>query len=183
MSVWKEFWVSDCSCLGSQGDTVPLAAVLLQCVQHFIPRLSHVVAACPRIRRRHIHVLGSVLAPCFCLACDGRFPALNVVAILLDAITIGMYYGYAGSNSFNTFMCIVNLLLRPITSLVLLRFYNERAGRFSAINFPGLPGFGTTGFTDRASYEDLERTRLGPHQSIPTHHQQPEASPTDVLTK
>lgn len=66
-------------------------------------------------------------------------------------------------------MSIANLLLRPITSLVLLRFYNDRAGRYatSTIGFPGLGSFGSipgsNAGTMRGSYEDID----GHHQSVP----------------
>lgn len=143
--------------------------------------------------------------------------SLNILSIILDAITIGLYYGWTGSNSFNTLyvfifyqmmiteltwlvtfsdvclnewhginktwsMVITNLLLRPITSLVLLRFYNERAGRYSALNIPGFGSFGSTGAA-RGSYEDLDGrigTTVGgaPHQSVPSHHNQPFATPS-----
>lgn len=61
-------------------------------------------------------------------------------------------------------MLITNLLLRPITSIILIRFYNER-GRLSPLSFAGLPVFGaSTSAGDsrgpgasRASYEDLDR--------------------------
>lgn len=105
---------------------------------------------------------------------------INILSIVFDAITIGMYYDVAGSTSFSNFMIIVNLLLRPITSLVLLRFYNERVGHQSAINF--LPGFGATGFTDRGSYEDLERGRMAPQQSVPAHHSSSDPQ-VDVIVK
>lgn len=70
-------------------------------------------------------------------------------------------------------MAITNLLLRPITSLVLLRFYNERAGRYATLNIPGFGNFGATG--GRGSYEDLDVAGPGParpqpHQSVPSNH-------------
>lgn len=69
-------------------------------------------------------------------------------------------------------MAITNLLLRPITSLVLLRFYNERAGRYATLNIPGFGNFGNPG--GRGSYEDLDvagsAPRLVPHQSVPSNH-------------
>lgn len=69
-------------------------------------------------------------------------------------------------------MAITNLLLRPITSLVLLRFYNERAGRYATLNIPGFGNFGAA--TGRGSYEDLDvagpGARTTPHQSVPTNH-------------
>ena len=94
-------------------------------------------------------------------------PALNILSVPLDAITIGTYYGSAGGTSCSTFMSIVNLLLRPVTSLVLLRFYNDRVGNYSGVR---LPGFGTSAFGERSMYEDLERNRPAPQQSVPSHH-------------
>jgi hypothetical protein len=87
--------------------------------------------------------------------------ALNVFSIVFDAITIGIYYGYGNSNAFSTFMVITNLLLRPITSLVLLRFYNERSGRYSSFLPPSFSsGFG--GSPGRSSYEDIDAAGRGP---------------------
>ena len=72
-------------------------------------------------------------------------------------------------------MAITNLLLRPITSLVLYRVYNERNGRYSTFGFPGLGGmtsttgnaFGTTHpSSGRGSYENIDNTV--PHQSVPS---------------
>ncbi|KAI1309373.1 Type-1 angiotensin II receptor-associated protein-like [Halotydeus destructor] len=91
--------------------------------------------------------------------------AINVFSIVFDAITIGIYYGSGQSNAFSTFMVITNLLLRPITSLVLLRFFNERSGRFSSsplFSAFGAPFGGLV--SGRSAYEDIDRT---PHQSIP----------------
>lgn len=121
--------------------------------------------------------------------------ALNVLSILLDAIIIGIYYGVS-TNAFSTFMLIVNLLLRPITSLILLRFYNER-GRLSSINFSGLPVFGASTSAgesripgaSRASYEDLDRQPIRPkdipppthHQSVPSHHRSSDSPTVDLL--
>ena len=121
--------------------------------------------------------------------------SINVISILFDAIVIGIHYGSASSTSFSTFMVIVNLLLRPITSLILLRFYNER-GRMSSINFSGLPVFGAStsaGETrvpgaSRASYEDLDRQPIRPkdlpsthHQSVPSHHRSSDSPTVDLL--
>lgn len=50
---------------------------------------------------------------------------LDLIAILLDAVTIGVYTSNRPF-TFAALMLIINLLLRPITSLVLLRFFNER---------------------------------------------------------
>ena len=69
-------------------------------------------------------------------------------------------------------MAITNLLLRPISSLVLYRVYNERQGRYSTFGFPGLGGLASTGpaphgSSGRGSYENLDHTNP-PHQSVPS---------------
>lgn len=82
--------------------------------------------------------------------------AINVFSIIFDAITIGLYYGVSNSTGFATFMIITNLLLRPVTSLVLLRFYNDRSGRYSSNPlFGGLAAPFTS--NTRAAYEDIDR--------------------------
>lgn len=55
-------------------------------------------------------------------------------------------------------MVITNLLLRPITALVLLRFYNERSGQYSSFLPTGLgTGFASPfGPVARGSYEDID---------------------------
>ncbi|RWS04109.1 type-1 angiotensin II receptor-associated protein-like protein, partial [Dinothrombium tinctorium] len=89
---------------------------------------------------------------------------IDFAAILLDAITIGLYYGSNGSTAFSTFMVIANLLLRPITSLVLLRFYNERSGRYT--NY-GL-GFAGPSSGNRASYEEIDHRQSVPQSVVDT---------------
>jgi len=70
-------------------------------------------------------------------------------------------------------MAIANLLLRPISSLVLLRVYNERCGRYSTFGFPGLSGLNPSngnntrgGGTGRGAYENLDSGV--PHQAVPS---------------
>lgn len=116
--------------------------------------------------------------------------SLNVASILFDAITIGNFY--RDGSSWRNFILITNLLLRPVSSLVLLRFYNER-GRLSSMNFSGLPVFGASAGeqripgTNRASYEDLDRQPirprdLPPHQSIPSHHRSSDSPTVDLIS-
>ncbi len=70
-------------------------------------------------------------------------------------------------------MAIANLLLRPISSLVLLRVYNERCGRYSSLGFPGLGGLSPSrgndlsgGGAGRGSYENIDNA--APRQSVPS---------------
>ncbi|CAG2170292.1 unnamed protein product [Oppiella nova] len=95
---------------------------------------------------------------------------INLLSIILDAITIGVYYDDAHNRPC---MAITNLMLRPITSLVLLRIYNERNGRYSTFGFPGLGGLnpsggpaGGGGNTGRGSYENIDGS--APRQSVPS---------------
>ncbi|CAG2122759.1 unnamed protein product [Medioppia subpectinata] len=110
---------------------------------------------------------------------------INLLSIVLDAITIGIYYEESHNRpwfGFSIFMAITNLLLRPITSLVLLRVYNERNGRYSTFGIPGLGGlnpsgggagmFGTGGGAGgRGSYENIDGAAAGggaPRQAVPS---------------
>jgi hypothetical protein len=70
-------------------------------------------------------------------------------------------------------MAIANLLLRPISSLVLLRVYNERCGRYSSFGFPGLGGSSPSrgndlsgGGAGRGAYENIDNAV--PRQSVPS---------------
>lgn len=111
---------------------------------------------------------------------------INLAAILLDAITIGVYTSNRPFK-FPTFMLIVNLLIRPITSLLLLRYYNERSGRYNDFTIPGFSDYGasrrsgfgaegTTGTLGRSAYEDIDNR---PYQQAPSH--QDTAAPTRDL--
>jgi hypothetical protein len=108
---------------------------------------------------------------------------LNFLSIVFDAITIGVYYDLDHNHAvwfgFTLFITIANLLLRPISSLVMLRVYNERCGRYSSFGFPGLSGLNPTGSvlsgggggvgagtTGRGSYENIDSGV--PHQSVPS---------------
>jgi len=42
-------------------------------------------------------------------------------------------------------MSITNLIIKPFTSFVLYRLYQERGGQYGDFNFPGMPGFGVGG--------------------------------------
>ncbi|XP_054153019.1 type-1 angiotensin II receptor-associated protein-like [Oppia nitens] len=112
---------------------------------------------------------------------------INILSIVIDAISIGIYYepNHAPWFGFSLFMAITNLLLRPITSLVMLRVFNERSGRYSTFGFPGLGSvnpsaanagsgvFGSTGGIGgggpgRGSYENIDGQNRVPHQSVPS---------------
>jgi hypothetical protein len=87
--------------------------------------------------------------------------AVNAVSIVLDVLVIAMYFPDTGNGSerFSAAMAILNLILRPFTTLVLYRIYVERANATGA-TVPTI--FGTQ---QRSPYEDIGGTV---HQTVPT---------------
>ncbi|XP_023220915.1 type-1 angiotensin II receptor-associated protein-like [Centruroides sculpturatus] len=76
---------------------------------------------------------------------------VDVAAIILDMISISIYFNHANSHTmrFAIVMSIANIVIRPISAIILLRIYNERSGRYSTFSIPGL-NFG------RGPYEDID---------------------------
>ncbi|KAH6933899.1 hypothetical protein HPB50_018680 [Hyalomma asiaticum] len=59
-------------------------------------------------------------------------------------------------------IAIVNLLFRPVSSVFLLRIFNERGGRYADL---GIPNFaGGVGSSGRGQYDDIDQTTT---QSVP----------------
>lgn len=89
--------------------------------------------------------------------------AVSATSIVLDVMVIAMYFPHtdSGSERFSAAMAILNLILRPLTTLVLYRIYVERANAAGAI-VPTVFGVGTQ---QRAPYEDIGGAV---HQSVPT---------------
>lgn len=85
---------------------------------------------------------------------------VNILSIFLDVISVAIYYPRAHDYSevhFSAAMFIINLLLRPVTSVLLVKVYNERSGRYNNLGFPGF-GIG------RGPYEDIDQPAT---QSVP----------------
>lgn len=87
--------------------------------------------------------------------------AVNAVSIVLDVLVIAMYFpdGGSGSDRFSAAMAILNLILRPFTTLVLYRIYVERANATGA-TVPTI-----FGAQQRSPYEDIGGAV---HQTVPT---------------
>jgi len=87
--------------------------------------------------------------------------AVSTVSIVLDVLVIAMYFpdNGSGSDRFSAAMAILNLILRPFTTLVLYRIYVERANATGA-TVPTI--FGTQ---PRSPYEDIGGAV---HQTVPT---------------
>jgi len=96
---------------------------------------------------------------------------INLLSILLDLLCIATNYSryhFLDWFGFSIFLLIINLIVRAITSIVLLRIYNDRNDRFGAYNIerPFSSGTGirdafSGGFSGRGAgrsggYEDLD---------------------------
>lgn len=76
---------------------------------------------------------------------------INLLSILLDLMCIATNYGryhFQDWFGFSLFLLIINLILRGITSIVLLRIYNDRNDRFGTYGGAGVFGSGS----DRAPF-------------------------------
>ena len=104
----------------------------------------------------------------------------NLLSIILDAITVGAFTS-GEPFLFGTLMLIINLLFRPVSSLILLRFYNERSGSYNNLGLGFNSGFGNgsggaaggSGFmsrssTGRSAYENIDDKTMPYHAVPPT---------------
>ncbi|XP_064459524.1 type-1 angiotensin II receptor-associated protein-like [Ornithodoros turicata] len=85
---------------------------------------------------------------------------INFGAILLDIIILALRF--PPTFTFCAGMCILNLILRPVTCIYLLRLFNERGGRYSDLGIPTFGG-GAVGGT-RGQYDDIDQPTT---QSVP----------------
>ncbi|XP_026293467.1 type-1 angiotensin II receptor-associated protein [Frankliniella occidentalis] len=96
---------------------------------------------------------------------------INVLAILFDVIVLAAYFPatFRSSERFSIAMAILNLVIRPVTSVILCRIANERiGGEFSGRNTLGdIFGRGDTVAPGRprAAYDDIDNP--SGHQSTP----------------
>ncbi|KAL3197011.1 hypothetical protein MRX96_014861 [Rhipicephalus microplus] len=92
--------------------------------------------------------------------------AINLGTILMDIVTLGMHFP-PPVHILRWFhkiisIAIVNLLFRPVSSVFLLRIFNERGGRYADL---GIPNFaGGVGSSGRGQYDDIDQTTT---QSVP----------------
>jgi len=87
---------------------------------------------------------------------------INALSILFDAIIIGIYYQLIYSG-WSMLMAVLQLILRPITTILLIRYYNERSD--SQINIPGLTNSETQFGNGRQSYESIDRQNSAPNNT------------------
>ncbi|XP_069117478.1 LOW QUALITY PROTEIN: type-1 angiotensin II receptor-associated protein-like [Argopecten irradians] len=96
------------------------------------------------------------------------FLILHSLVILQDIIFIAIHQplGYdlfERNNSsrvsefrFSTGMSIVNLILKPFSSILLYRVFKERGGEYGNLNIPGFPNFGNSP-TSGGQYENIDQ--------------------------
>ncbi|EEC07596.1 conserved hypothetical protein [Ixodes scapularis] len=89
--------------------------------------------------------------------------AINLGSIIMDIITLAM--SFPSTFTFCAGMAIVLLLFRPISSILLLRIFNERGGRYADLGIPNFGGaVGGGGLGGRGQYDDIDQTTT---QSVP----------------
>ncbi|KAL5013209.1 hypothetical protein ScPMuIL_007479 [Solemya velum] len=99
------------------------------------------------------------------------FLGLHLFSIIQDIIFLGIYQPRANlyfeeSNSlgrsgrdeyrFCLGMCILNLLIKPVTAFLLFRIYQERGGESGSLNFSGVRNFPAFG-TQHGTYENIDQ--------------------------
>ncbi|XP_064642835.1 type-1 angiotensin II receptor-associated protein-like isoform X3 [Lineus longissimus] len=122
------------------------------------------------------------------------FLLLQVLGIILDIVMIGVHQPFANQRfenilqntdmrneyRFSLGMSIVNLLLKPFTSFIVYRIYQERGGSYGDFGIPGIPGLGGSS-SGGPGYENIDRQSSGnnsvetaePHQSFEKPYEQP----------
>ncbi|KAK2180113.1 hypothetical protein NP493_459g02063 [Ridgeia piscesae] len=97
------------------------------------------------------------------------FMVLNLVSIVLDIIFLCLVAPGECSHTqftYSSFMAILNLLFKPLSSFVLFRLYQERGGNYSDLSIPGLPDFGLGGVPGQNRYQGPGGYQ-NPNQSSP----------------
>lgn len=103
---------------------------------------------------------------------------LNFISILLDIITISVFCPpYPSSfQQFSIAIAIVNLIMRPVSSIILFRIMNERSGEYNSFGIPNLGNyFGSGGSAPssvhRGTYENIDQPV--PPQCVPQNNFDP----------
>lgn len=88
--------------------------------------------------------------------------AVNAASIILDILVIALYFPeyYRASDRFSAGMAILNLIIRPVTTLILYRLYAERVNA-SGGAVPPMFGIATS---QRSPYQDID---VVVHQTVP----------------
>ncbi|KAB7499826.1 hypothetical protein Anas_04730 [Armadillidium nasatum] len=84
---------------------------------------------------------------------------INVISILMDVVVLSMNWpeksSWGAKSRFGTVCAVSNLLLRPISSIILYRLFQDRAGTYG--NFVMPSGLDSLFGNRRAPYEDIDQ--------------------------
>lgn len=106
---------------------------------------------------------------------------LDVLSILLDIIMLSVFYPYYPHpfQQFSIAIAIVNLIMRPISSIILFRVMNERSGEYDNLGIPNFGNYfgggGGANAGHRGPYENIDQPV--PPQCVPQNNFDPCAPP------
>ncbi|CAH1774271.1 unnamed protein product [Owenia fusiformis] len=109
------------------------------------------------------------------------FMLMLLASIMLDIIFIAVHQPRAfrqieilsGSQDlkneyrFSLGMSIVNLIIKPITSFILYRIYQDRGGSYANFNIPGMPTF-TGSPQHHGGYDNIDQAQPVPSNNVET---------------
>ncbi|XP_063614959.1 type-1 angiotensin II receptor-associated protein-like, partial [Penaeus indicus] len=87
---------------------------------------------------------------------------VDILAIVFDIVNLSLNWPVlqvGGAMEFGAAMAIMNLLLRPLSSYLLFRIVQDRAGPDGSIGLPS--GFDSLFGLRRSPYEDIDQTLSG----------------------
>lgn len=97
------------------------------------------------------------------------FMVLHIFSIIQDCIFLGIYQpianrtfeesslpaSYRNDYRFSLGMCVLNLILKPVTAFLIVKVWKDRQGDPIVLPF-NVPGFGSTGTSTPSGYEAFE---------------------------
>ncbi|XP_053643493.1 type-1 angiotensin II receptor-associated protein isoform X1 [Cherax quadricarinatus] len=115
---------------------------------------------------------------------EAPFMALctNLLAIMFDIVNLAYYWPHtiSGMKRFGAAMAILNLLLRPLTSFMLYRIVQDRAGSYGTFGLPS--SFeGIFGGPRRSPYEDIDQAPQNNPSTGMDQENVPTSSPSENL--
>jgi len=103
------------------------------------------------------------------------YMVMNVVSIVMDIILISIYASedkgnQSSTHRFSLGMSILNLILKPVTSFILYRLYQDRTGESHFPNFPPYDGTSARGYDtiDQPVYASHHQTSYAPVSQVET---------------
>ncbi|ELT95481.1 hypothetical protein CAPTEDRAFT_220979 [Capitella teleta] len=157
----------------------PSVSLKVVVLAHFILSVWASMVGSPFLGASYIYMNAFILAfGVWALICPDTtepvitFMLLNLISIIMDIIFLGVLTPYAhsifetqvsplkGAYRFSLGMAIVNLILKPFSSFILYRLYQDRGGQYSGGEFgiPGVSAFGgSSGSAHGSNYENIDQ--------------------------